>query len=177
MTQTIELTINGKAVRAEVDDRTTLADFLREHADARSIHLGCEHGVCGACTIVIDGAIARSCITLAVMQDGADIRTLEGLGDDPVIRQLRESFHHNHGLQCGYCTPGMLITSRDIIARYGAADESTVRDALAGNICRCTGYAGIVKAVREAAARLAHDRSSDADASASVVPRRIAGSL
>lgn len=153
--QKVELTINGQLVSAEVDARTTLADFLRQHADARSVHLGCEHGVCGACTIVIDGAIARSCIALAVALDGAQIWTLEGLADDPAIRQLKASFHECHGLQCGYCTPGMLVTARDIIATGAARDEPTLREALAGNICRCTGYAGIVKAVRHAAERLA----------------------
>lgn len=152
---TIELTVNGDRLTASVDPRTTLADFLRERADARSIHLGCEHGVCGGCTIVIDGRIARSCIALAAAMDGADIRTLEGLKDDPAIVQLRDSFHRCHGLQCGYCTPGMLITARDIIARHGEPEEKFLREALAGNICRCTGYAGIVKAVQHAAAVLA----------------------
>jgi carbon-monoxide dehydrogenase small subunit len=127
---------------------------LRERFDARSIHLGCEHGVCGGCTIVINGKMARSCIALAVAMNGADVRTLEGLNDDPSIQQLRESFHQCHGLQCGYCTPGMLITARDIIARYGNPEEKFLREALAGNICRCTGYAGIVNAVKHAAERL-----------------------
>jgi aerobic carbon-monoxide dehydrogenase small subunit len=152
--QAIELTINGESVKATVDPRTTLADFLREQADARSIHLGCEHGVCGGCTITINGKIARSCIALAVAMDGAEVWTLEGLRDDPAMTQLRDSFHQCHGLQCGYCTPGMLITARDIIARYGNAEEGFLREALAGNICRCTGYAGIVKAVQHAAVRL-----------------------
>lgn len=158
--QTIELTVNGEPLRASVDPRTTLADFLREQADARSIHLGCEHGVCGGCTIVVNGKIARSCIALAVAMDGADIRTLEGLNDDPSIAQLRDSFHSCHGLQCGYCTPGMLITARDIINRYGQAEEAFLREALAGNICRCTGYAGIVKAVQHAAAELTKAESN-----------------
>jgi carbon-monoxide dehydrogenase small subunit len=153
--QTLDITINGEKLRASVDPRMSLADFLREHADARSVHLGCEHGVCGACTIIIDGKIARSCIALAIALDGAEIWTLEGLRDDPVIAQLRVSFHECHGLQCGYCTPGMLITARDIIARYGTPTEAVLREALAGNICRCTGYAGIVKAVQHAAERLA----------------------
>lgn len=152
--QVIQLTINGESLQASVDPRTTLADFLREQADARSIHLGCEHGVCGGCTIIINGKMARSCIALAVAIDGAEIWTLEGLHDDPIIVQLRDSFHRCHGLQCGYCTPGMLITARDIIARYGNPEEKFLREALAGNICRCTGYAGIVKAVQDAAAQL-----------------------
>jgi carbon-monoxide dehydrogenase small subunit len=159
--QSIELTVNGERLSVAVDPRTTLADFLRDHADARSVHLGCEHGVCGACTILINGKIARSCIALAVALDGADIRTLEGLRDDKVIKQLRESFHEKHGLQCGYCTPGMLITARDIIARYGEPDEQLLREALAGNICRCTGYAGIVKAVQHAAEQLGETENSN----------------
>jgi carbon-monoxide dehydrogenase small subunit len=164
--QTIKLTVNGEKLQASINPRTTLADFLREQADARSIHLGCEHGVCGGCTIIINGQSARSCIALAVAMDGADIWTLEGLHEDPAISQLRESFHSCHGLQCGYCTPGMLITARDIISRYGKTDEKFLREALAGNICRCTGYAGIVKAVQHAADRL---RQTDQDASA--IPR------
>ncbi len=154
--QIIRMCVNGEEIETAVDPRTTLSDFLRGHVDARSIHLGCEHGVCGGCTIVINGKMARSCITLTVAMDGADIWTLEGLKDDPAIVQLRKSFHECHGLQCGYCTPGMLITARDIIARYGVPGEKVVREALAGNICRCTGYAGIVKAVQLAAMQLAH---------------------
>ena len=153
--QIIKLRVNGEEIETAIDPRTTLADFLRQHADARSIHLGCEHGVCGGCTIVINGKMARSCIALAVAMDGADIWTLEGLKDDPAIIQLRQSFHECHGLQCGYCTPGMLITARDIIARYGEPEEKFLREALAGNICRCTGYAGIVRAVQHAATQLA----------------------
>jgi carbon-monoxide dehydrogenase small subunit len=153
--QIIKLRVNGEEIETAIDPRTTLADFLREQADARSIHLGCEHGVCGGCTIVINGKMARSCIALVAAMDGADIWTLEGLKDDPAIVQLRQSFHECHGLQCGYCTPGMLITARDIIARYGEPDEKFLREALAGNICRCTGYAGIVKAVQHAATQLA----------------------
>lgn len=153
--QIIKLRVNGEEIETAIDPRTTLADFLRQHADARSIHLGCEHGVCGGCTIVINGKMARSCIALAASMDGADIWTLEGLKDDPAIVQLRQSFHECHGLQCGYCTPGMLITARDIIARYGEPEEKFLREVLAGNICRCTGYAGIVKAVQHAATQLA----------------------
>jgi carbon-monoxide dehydrogenase small subunit len=153
--QIIKLRVNGEEIETAIDPRTTLADFLRQHADARSIHLGCEHGVCGGCTIVINGKMARSCVALAATMDGADIWTLEGLKDDPAIVQLRQSFHECHGLQCGYCTPGMLITARDIIARYGEPEEKFLREALAGNICRCTGYAGIVKAVQHAATQLA----------------------
>jgi carbon-monoxide dehydrogenase small subunit len=171
--QAIELMINGERLKVSIDPRTTLADFLRERADARSIHLGCEHGVCGGCTIVINGKIARSCIALAAAMDGAEIWTLEGLREDPAIVQLRESFHQCHGLQCGYCTPGILITIRDIIARYGNPEEKLLREALAGNICRCTGYAGIIKAAQHAAARLGR-RSNDtsgANSPEAVLPR------
>mgnify|MGYP000880550640 CR=1 FL=1 len=153
--QIIKLRVNGEEIETEIDPRTTLADFLRQHADTRSIHLGCEHGVCGGCTIVINGKMARSCIALTAAMDGVDIWTLEGLKDDPAIVQLRQSFHECHGLQCGYCTPGMLITARDIIARYGEPEEKLLREMLAGNICRCTGYAGIVRAIQHAAAQLA----------------------
>jgi aerobic carbon-monoxide dehydrogenase small subunit len=161
--QIVEMTVNGEKLAEQIDPRTTLADFLRDKGDARSVHLGCEHGVCGACTVVINGKIARSCIALAVAMEEADIWTLEGLQNDPVIAQLRVSFHEKHGLQCGYCTPGMLITARDIILRYGELPEDRLRTALAGNICRCTGYAGIVSAIRHAAAQLAsQSRSEDA---------------
>jgi carbon-monoxide dehydrogenase small subunit len=170
--QEIQLTINGECLRATIDPRTTLADFLRDKADVRSIHLGCEHGVCGGCTIIINGKIARSCIALAVAMDGTDIHTLEGLRDDPAIVQLRDSFHECHGLQCGYCTPGMLITARDIIARHGNPKEQFLREALAGNICRCTGYAGIVKAVQHAAIRLDHTHDHSSEKSPETAPPR-----
>ena len=169
--QEIKLTINGEQVNATIDPRTTLADFLRDKGDARSIHLGCEHGVCGGCTIIINGQIARSCIALAAAMDGAEIQTLEGLRDDPAIVQLRDSFHQCHGLQCGYCTPGMLITARDIIARYGQPNEKSLREALAGNICRCTGYAGIVQAVQHAAIRLDPTQDLAGGASSGTLPR------
>lgn len=147
----VSLSVNGETVSAQIEARMSLADFLRDHADARSVHLGCEHGVCGACTILIDGRIARSCIALAIALEGAEVTTLEGLRDDPVLVQLQDSFHENHGLQCGYCTPGMLVTARDLVMRHGAMSEADLREALAGNICRCTGYAGIVTSIRHAA--------------------------
>lgn len=153
--QLIALTLNGERITETVSARTSLADFLREKADARSIHLGCEHGVCGACTIVIDGRIARSCIALAVAIDGAEIWTLEGLRNDPIIVELRRSFNEKHGLQCGYCTPGMLITARDIILRNEPFNDESLRTMLAGNICRCTGYAGILSAIQSAAVSIA----------------------
>ena len=144
----VALTVNGEPVTAEVEPRCHLADFLREHRLLTGTHIGCEHGVCGACTLLIDGAPARSCITFAVACDGADVRTIEGLEDDPVIVRLRAAFTAEHGLQCGYCTPGMLVTARDIVQRVPDADEARIRLELAGNLCRCTGYAGIVRAIK-----------------------------
>jgi carbon-monoxide dehydrogenase small subunit len=144
----VSLTVNGDRVTAEVAPRLHLADFLREDRLLTGTHLGCEHGVCGACTLLIDGAPARSCIAFTVACDGADIRTIEGLDDDPVIVRLRAAFTAEHALQCGYCTPGMLVTARDIVQRLPDADEARIRLELAGNLCRCTGYAGIVRAIR-----------------------------
>ena len=143
----LRLVINGVAVEATVEPRTSLADFLREQQFLTGTHIGCEHGVCGACTLLIDDAPARSCITLAVACEGRAIRTIEGLDDDPVATRLRAAFKAEHGLQCGYCTPGMLVTARDIVQRLPAADAERIRLELAGNLCRCTGYAGIVSAI------------------------------
>ena len=146
--------INGKMVVTETEPRTHLADFLREQQFLTGTHIGCEHGVCGACTLLIDGVPARSCITYAVACDGAQITTIEGLRDDPVIADLREAFSANHALQCGYCTPAMLISCRDILTRLPDADEPRIRLELSGNLCRCTGYINIIKAVKHAAAAM-----------------------
>jgi aerobic carbon-monoxide dehydrogenase small subunit len=146
--QAITLTINGETVEAEVEPRQSLADFLRENLNLTGTHLGCEHGICGACTLVVDGAPARSCIALAVACDGADIRTIESFDDDPVMAALRTAFTAEHALQCGFCTPGMLATARDIVARLPDADEARIRLELSGNLCRCTGYVGIVNAIK-----------------------------
>ncbi len=143
----LSLSVNSETVVAKVEPRTTLADFLREKQRLTGIHLGCEHGVCGACTILVDGEPARSCIIYAVSCDGADIQTIEGSDSDPVITALQEAFTAHHGLQCGYCTPAMLFTARDIVIRLPEADAERIRLELAGNICRCTGYAGIVRAI------------------------------
>ena len=143
----IRLRINGAAVADDVAPRLSLADFLRERRNLTGTHLGCEHGVCGACTVEIDGAPARSCIAHAGSCDGASIRTIEGFGDDGVMAALREAFSREHALQCGYCTPGMLVTARDIVLRLPDADEARVREELSGNLCRCTGYRGIVRAI------------------------------
>ena len=144
----VTLTVNGRRVEAEVEPRTSLADWLRESEGLTGTNLGCEHGVCGACTIEIDGAPARSCIAFAVACDGASVRTIEGFNDDPVMEQLRAAFTAEHALQCGYCTPGMLVTARDIVTRLPDADEARIRLELSGNICRCTGYVGIVNAIK-----------------------------
>lgn len=144
----VALTVNGRAVEGSVEPRTSLADFLRETLLLTGTHLGCEHGVCGACTVMLDGAPARSCITLAVAAAGADVRTVEGFPDDPGMNRLREAFHRHHALQCGYCTPGFLITAYDIVRRLPDADDARIRLELSGNLCRCTGYQGIVDAIK-----------------------------
>jgi len=144
----IALTVNGRALQALVEPRTHLGDFLREHCRLTGTHLGCEHGVCGACTVLIAGAPARSCLTYAVACDGLAIDTIEGFDDEPVMAELREAFSREHALQCGFCTPGMLIAARDIVQRLPDADEPRIRIELSGNLCRCTGYRGIVNAVR-----------------------------
>ena len=145
--KTLTLTLNGESVCRSVEPRTHLADFVRGDQGLTGTNIGCEHGVCGACTVEIDGAPARSCLTFAVACEGADVRTIEGLRDDVVMGQLREAFNAEHALQCGYCTPGMLVTARDIVLRLPDADEARVRHELAGNLCRCTGYTGIVRAI------------------------------
>jgi carbon-monoxide dehydrogenase small subunit len=151
---TIRLQINGAAVADDVPPRLSLADFLRERRSLTGTHLGCEHGVCGACTVLLDGEPARSCLMLAVACDEREIRTIEGFAKDPVIAALRRNFHRHHALQCGYCTPAMLVTARDLILRQRAGSEREIREGLAGNICRCTGYTNIVTAIIEAAREL-----------------------
>ena len=151
--KTISLTVNGKAVTATVEPRTHLADFVREHLRLTATHLGCEHGVCGACTVLIDGAPARSCITFAVACEGKTITTLEGLEEDEVMVALRDAFAAEHALQCGYCTPGMLAMARDVVQRLPEADEARIRQEMSGNLCRCTGYMGIVAAIRRVIAQ------------------------
>jgi len=160
MKKTISLTVNGRAVSVQVEPRMQLADFVREDLLLTGTHIGCEHGVCGACTLEIDGAPARSCIAYAVACDGACVRTIEGFDEDAVMAELREAFSAEHALQCGYCTPGMLITARDIVLRLPDADAARIREELAGNLCRCTGYVGIVRAI----ARVLESRRSAAHA-------------
>jgi aerobic carbon-monoxide dehydrogenase small subunit len=147
----VQMRVNGKAVANDIPVRISLADFLREWLDLTATHLGCEHGVCGACTVVVNGEPQRGCLTLAVACDGYDIRTLEGLQNDETMAALRDAFHRNHGLQCGFCTPGMLISAWDLIRRGKAGSDAEIRAGLAGNLCRCTGYTDIVVSVRHAA--------------------------
>jgi aerobic carbon-monoxide dehydrogenase small subunit len=163
--------INGRQIVGETEPRVNLADFLRERHYLTGTHIGCEHGVCGACTVLIDGAPARSCITYAVACEGGEITTIEGLRNDPIMADLRDAFSSHHALQCGYCTPGMLISGRDIIMRLPKADEARIRLELSGNLCRCTGYVGIVAAIKEV---LTKHRFSDDRA---IAPRRELGPL
>ncbi|HEY6630346.1 MAG TPA: (2Fe-2S)-binding protein [Rhizobiaceae bacterium] len=149
----VALLVNGEARRGSVEGRTTLADFLRHELGLTGTHLGCEHGVCGACTVLVDGASVRACLMLAVQADGAIVETVEGLarpnGD---LHPLQDAFRETHGLQCGFCTPGMLMTIVELLRENGAPTEAEIRDAISGNICRCTGYQSIVDAVLKVAA-------------------------
>jgi aerobic-type carbon monoxide dehydrogenase small subunit (CoxS/CutS family) len=152
----IRLHVNGDEVERVVESRRLLADFLREDLELRGTHLGCEHGVCGACTILIGGEPARSCLLLAVQCDGAEILTVEGLSGHGQLSVLQEAFRERHALQCGFCTPGFLMSASYVLAHAsGVPEEHEIREALAGNLCRCTGYHNIVDAVRAAAGRLA----------------------
>ena len=154
-TRKIGMTVNGVRRQVEVETRVTLADCLRHHLGLTGTHLGCEHGVCGACTVIVDGRTARSCLMLAVQADGAVIATVEGLAaDDGTLHPLQQAFHDNHGLQCGFCTPGMLMTLVEFLESNPDPSETEVREALSGNLCRCTGYQGIVAAALDAAQRM-----------------------
>jgi len=143
----VTLTVNGKPLSAVIEPRTSLADFVRDTGNLTGTHLGCEHGICGACTILVDGVPSRSCITFAVACDGAEVTTVEGLDGDEIAAELRTAFSREHALQCGYCTPGMMIAARDVVLRAPDADEHEIRHAMSGNLCRCTGYVGVVRAV------------------------------
>ncbi len=173
----IALTVNGRPVQADVEPRTSLADFLRDAQHLTGTHLGCEHGVCGACNVLVNGVPARACIAFAVAHDGAQVRTVEGFDADPVMARLRQAFSLEHALQCGFCTPGMLISARDIVTRFAVADEARIRAELAGNLCRCTGYLGIVNAIQRVMRELpAEERliPSPSVAPAETVPDRVA---
>ncbi|HEY7302151.1 MAG TPA: (2Fe-2S)-binding protein [Xanthobacteraceae bacterium] len=158
--KTLSLKLNGVEVVHQVEPRETLADFLRERARLTATHLGCEHGACGACTVVVDGVATRSCLRLAVMCEGRSVQTLEGMDGDPTIEVLRRHFHEGHALQCGFCTPGMLMMARDILLRIPSPGADTVTQQLSGQICRCTGYANIVKSIVAAGNEIG--RASDA---------------
>lgn len=150
----VTLTVNGRVHRAAVEPRLLLADYLRHDLGLTGTHIGCEHGVCGACTVLLDGRTARSCLNFTVAVDGAEITTVEGLAHPDGLHPIQEAFHQNHGLQCGFCTPGLLMTTLELLRREPDPDEATIRHALTNNICRCTGYAGIIRAVAAAARAL-----------------------
>lgn len=143
----IRLTVNGQAVTSTVEPRMALADFLRERLRLTGTHLGCEHGVCGACTIMVDGEAVRSCLMFAVQADGATVTTIEGVASEQSLTPLQEAFRRHHALQCGFCTPGMVISAMALLERCPHPTPDQVRDALSGNLCRCTGYIPIVEAV------------------------------
>jgi carbon-monoxide dehydrogenase small subunit len=147
----VELTVNGVARRGSVEARRTLADFLREDLGLTGTHLGCEHGVCGACTVLVDGEPARSCLVLAVQARGASVRTVEGLAADGKMNRLQQAMWDSHGFQCGFCTPGFLMQITALLAESPDPSEAEIREALSGNICRCTGYESIVNGVLRAA--------------------------
>ena len=153
MKMDIVVTVNGSKYEARVEPRLLLSDFLRDTLGLTGTHVGCEHGVCGACTILLNGDSVRSCLTLAVRADGADIVTVEGLGSPDQLNALQSEFRDKHGLQCGFCTPGMLITGMDLLNKYPLASDAEIREGLSGNLCRCTGYQNIVAAIRAVAAQ------------------------
>lgn len=151
----IEVEVNGEPRRATVEARLTLADFIRERCGLTGTHLGCEHGVCGACTVLVDGVSVRSCLMFAIQAQGTRVQTVEGLaGKSGRLHPLQEAFHRHHGLQCGYCTPGLLMTALELLSENPNPSESDVRIAISGNICRCTGYQSVIASVLAAAAQL-----------------------
>ncbi|HYB44481.1 MAG TPA: (2Fe-2S)-binding protein [Candidatus Methylomirabilis sp.] len=154
----VVLTVNGQRRNGACEPRKLLVDFLREDLALTGTHVGCEHGVCGACTVLVDGLAARSCLMLAVQAAGAELVTIEGLMKDGALHPLQEAFHEHHGLQCGFCTPGMLLTALDLLHTNPSPSETEIRHGLSAVLCRCTGYQGIVKAVEAAAAVLRGSR-------------------
>jgi carbon-monoxide dehydrogenase small subunit len=151
MSMEIRLTVNGEAVSETVEPRTTLVDFVRETLGLTGSHVGCEHGVCGACTVRVDGEIVRGCLTLAVQCDGAKVETIEGVSDSGNIADLQDAFRRRNALQCGFCTPAMLLTAHELLARGGIPTRDTIREHISGNYCRCTGYQAIVDAIESVA--------------------------
>jgi carbon-monoxide dehydrogenase small subunit len=155
---TIEFQVNGKQVSVDVEARTTLADCLRHHLHLTGTHVGCEHGVCGACTVIVDGYAVRSCLMLAAQAEGSTVVTVEGLSKDEALTPLQASFRRHHALQCGFCTPGMITTAHALLSEEPDCDADRVREVLSGNLCRCTGYIPIIQAVLDA--RPAYKKSS-----------------
>ena len=153
MTRTIRLHVNDRAYEGTVEPRTSLADFLRDGLDLTGTHVGCEHGVCGACTVLLDGEPVRSCLLLAIQVDGARLTTVEGLADGERLHPLQQAFWDHHGLQCGFCTPGILLTAKALLDDNPRPTDEQIREAISGNLCRCTGYHFIVEAIRAAADR------------------------
>jgi carbon-monoxide dehydrogenase small subunit len=148
----VRIVVNGESQEASVEDRITLADFLRERCGLTGTHLGCEHGVCGACTVLVDGAAARSCLIFAVQAAGSEVTTIEGItGTDGALNNVQEAFRAEHGLQCGFCTPGFVVSVTAFLRDHPDPSDREIKEALSGNLCRCTGYQGIIKAVRLAA--------------------------
>jgi carbon-monoxide dehydrogenase small subunit len=157
----VTLDVNGRRHEVEVEPRRTLADAIRDGCGLTGTHLGCEHGVCGACTVLVDGRPVRSCLMFAVQAEGARIRTVEGLADGDALHPLQEAFWRHHGLQCGFCTPGFLMLAAGVLEADPEIDDEALRDALSSNLCRCTGYQNILKAVRAAAAEMRAWPSAD----------------
>ena len=150
---TVRLTVNGRPVEHAVEARRSLADFLREDLGLTGTHVGCEHGVCGACTVLVDGRSARACLLFAAQLDGRDVTTIEGLTPADGLSPLQECFHACHAMQCGFCTPGMIVTATELLAQEPAPSTEAIREAISGNLCMCTGYVNIVRAIAQAAAR------------------------
>jgi aerobic carbon-monoxide dehydrogenase small subunit len=150
----IEVKVNGTSYKREVEPRLLLGDFLREDLGLTGTHFGCEHGVCGACTVMLNGTSVRACLMFAIQANGAEIMTVEGIADGDKMHPLQQSFWDNHGLQCGFCTPGMMITALDLIKNFPLATDDEIRLGLSGNLCRCTGYQNIITSVREAAKQM-----------------------
>ncbi|ROZ68769.1 (2Fe-2S)-binding protein [Ramlibacter sp. WS9] len=164
--------VNGQIEERTVEPRLLLSDFLRQTLGLTGTHVGCEHGVCGACTVMVDGDSVRSCLMLAVQADGADVKTVEQMGKVDALSPLQEAFREHHGLQCGFCTPGMLMTCADALQKYPLRTDGEIRDVLSGNLCRCTGYQGIVEAVRVCVVgrNTLRDAAGDAESTEKVSP-------
>ena len=150
----LSLTVNGKPASADVDPRTLLVEFIRNHLGLTGTHVGCDTGQCGACTVLVDGNAVKACTILAAQANGSKVTTIEGVATDGALHPMQAAFKECHGLQCGFCTPGMVMSALDLVARHPDADEATIRAQLEGNLCRCTGYQNIVKAVKQGAAAM-----------------------